>query len=137
MHFHASLSPQISVSWNIFYSTTALKKEKVSPLQAMKAHGGCGCKGPYIAATALGRGRRLALRSASLSSGKLRYSIYRRLNSPHEQSGRGGPKKNLSYFLYLFLVGRYYLNQRSPAQCTLVQASLTRKHDRDIVAGNR
>ena len=23
-------------------------KVKVSPLQAMKAHGGCGCKGPHI-----------------------------------------------------------------------------------------
>ena len=24
------------------------KKVKVSPLQVMKAHGGCGCKGPHI-----------------------------------------------------------------------------------------
>ena len=23
-------------------------KVKVSPLQAMKAHGGCGCKGPHL-----------------------------------------------------------------------------------------
>ena len=33
---------------------------------------------------------------------------------------------------------RFYesIGQRSPAQCTLVQASLTRKHDRAIVAGS-
>ena len=34
-------------------------KVKVSPLQAMNAHGECGCKSPHIAyiAKALGRGR--------------------------------------------------------------------------------
>ena len=32
--------------------------------------------------------------------------------------------------------GVHHLKQRSPAQCTLVQASLIRKHDRAIVAGS-
>ena len=32
-------------------------KVKVSPLQAMKAHGGCRCKVHIFTATALGRGR--------------------------------------------------------------------------------
>ena len=38
-------------------------KAKESPLQAMKAHGGCECNGPHIyiyTAMALGRGSRMA-----------------------------------------------------------------------------
>ena len=30
------------------FSELTAKKVKVSPLQAMKAHGECGCKGPHI-----------------------------------------------------------------------------------------
>ena len=70
-------------------------KVKVSPLQAMKAHGGCGCKGPHIHSTALGRGR-----VASPMLGRLypeespRYSFYRRLSGPQGQSGHEGAKKD-------------------------------------------
>ena len=46
-------------------------KVKGSPLQAMKAHGGCGCKGPSIyTATALGRGRVASLTPDRLYPGE-------------------------------------------------------------------
>ena len=51
-----SLIPDDSIKKNIknsafevfFFSGTIYSKVKVSPLQAMKAHEGCECKGPHI-----------------------------------------------------------------------------------------
>ena len=71
------------------------RKVKISPLQAMKAHGGCGCKDPHITATALGRGS-----VASHTLGRLyheesrRYSFYRRLSGPQDPTGHEGVKKS-------------------------------------------
>ena len=72
-------------------------KVKVSLLQAMKAHGGCGCKGPHIfTATALRRGRVASPTLGRLYPGEIpRYSFYRRLSGPQGQSGHEGLKKNL------------------------------------------
>ena len=70
-----------------------IKKIKVSPLQAMKAHGGCGCKGPHLyTAMALGR-----VMVAGTMVGRLYpwYSFCRRLREPQDQSGYEGVKKNL------------------------------------------
>ena len=65
-------------------------KVKVSPLQGMKAHEGCGCKGPHIHNHGTRRGR-----VASLMLGHLypRYSFYRRLSGAQDQSGHEGVKK--------------------------------------------
>ena len=71
-------------------------KVKVSQLQAMKAHGGCGCKGPHIHS----HGTRkevglLVLCLAVFTPGNPRYSYYRILSGPLDQSGHEGVKKNL------------------------------------------
>ena len=69
-------------------------KVKVSPLQTMKAHGGCGCKDPHIAYTATTLGRD---KVASPTHSRLhpRYSFYRRLSGPQDYSGHQGVKRNL------------------------------------------
>ena len=71
-------------------------KIKVSPLQTMKAHGVCGCKGQHIyTATALGRGTVSSFTLGRLyPRGKPRYSFHRRLSEPQDQSGPEGVKKN-------------------------------------------
>ena len=62
----------------------------------MRAHGGCGCKGPHIHSHGTGRGR-----VASPTIGRLyhretpQYSFCRRLSGPQDQSGHEGVKKNL------------------------------------------
>ena len=39
----------ITINCSVFCTLlNVIVKVKVSPLQAMKAHGGCGCKGPHI-----------------------------------------------------------------------------------------
>ena len=48
---HFPYSPDLALS--DFFLFSKMKehlagKVKVSPLQAMEAHGGCGCKGPHI-----------------------------------------------------------------------------------------
>ena len=62
----------------------------------MKAHGDMDARVHILTATALGRGR-----VASPTLGRLyprespRYSFYRRLSGPQDQSGHEGAKKNL------------------------------------------
>ena len=66
---------------------------KVSLLQAMKAHGGYGCKGPHIH-TAVGRGRVARPTLGCLyHRGNPRYSFYRRLSGSQNQSGHKGVNK--------------------------------------------
>ena len=71
-------------------------KVKVSPLQALKAHGDVDARVHIFTATALGRGR-----VASPTLGCLyprespQYSFYRRLSGPQDQSEHEGAKKNL------------------------------------------
>ena len=68
-------------------------KVKVSPLQAMKAHGGCGCKVPHIP---LWWGRMASPTLGRFTPEEIpRYSFYRRLSGPQDQSGHEGVKKNL------------------------------------------
>ena len=68
----------------------------VSPLPTLKAHGGCGCKGHIYIATALGRNRVACPTLGRLYPGeKPRYSFYRRLSGPQDQSGYKRVKKNL------------------------------------------
>ena len=68
-------------------------KVKISPLQAMKAHEDVDARVHIFTATALGW---LVLRSAGLTPGEIpRYSFYRGLSGPHDQSGHEGVKKNL------------------------------------------
>ena len=40
--------PYLSHSFLVFFSPFLSPNKKVSPLQTMKAHGVCGCKGPHI-----------------------------------------------------------------------------------------
>ena len=63
--------------------------KNVSPLQAVKAHGGCGCKDPHNhTATALGRHRVDSSTLDPLYPGDSpMYSFCRRLSGPQDQSG--------------------------------------------------
>ena len=62
----------------------------------MKAHGGCGCKGPHIfTAKAQGRGRVARPMVGRLYPGKTPSSFYRRLSGHQDLSGHEGVKKNL------------------------------------------
>ena len=71
-------------------------KVKVSPLQVMKGHGRVDVMAHIYIATALGGGR-----MASPTLGRLysrenpRYSFYRRLSGPQDQSGHEGVQTNL------------------------------------------
>ena len=64
----------------------------VFPLEAMKAHGGCGCKGAHTyvyTATEVRKGR---VASPTLGCLYHQYSFYTRLSEPQEQSGHEGVK---------------------------------------------
>ena len=68
-------------------------KVNLSRLQAMEAHGGCGCKGPHFTAAELRRGRVASPALGRLYSGEIpRYSFSRRLSGPHDQFGHEGVK---------------------------------------------
>ena len=76
-------------------STVFNKKVKVSPLQAMKSHRGCGCKGPHIHS----HSTRVASHMIGhlYTRGKPTVLIFRRLSGPQDQSGQEGVKKNLHH----------------------------------------
>ena len=60
----------------------------------MKAHGGCGYKGPHVHSH--GTRKWLVLRSAAFTPEESpRYSFYRWLSGLQDQSGHEGAKKNL------------------------------------------
>ena len=74
-----------------------LKKVKVSPLQAKKAHVGCGCKGPHIHShgTRMRQDGQSCTRPPSPPGKFPGTHFYRRLSGPQDQSGHEGVKKNL------------------------------------------
>ena len=79
--------------WNQMLTDQA---EKVSPLQAMKAHGVVDARVHIFTATALGWGRVASPTLGHLYPEEIpRYSFYWRLSGPQGQSGREGVKKNL------------------------------------------
>ena len=67
--------------------------KKVSPLQAMKAQGVCGCKGPHIHSHGTDEVGWLVLRSAAFTPGEIPGTHF--IGGPQDQSGHEGVKKNL------------------------------------------
>ena len=82
--------------WHIKSKANVILKAKVSPVQVIKTHGGCGCKGPHIPPWHYEEVGWLVLRSAAFTPrGHLRYSFYKRLSGPQDRFGLWGMKKNL------------------------------------------
>ena len=82
--------------WHIKSKANVILKAKVSPVQVIKTHGGCGCKGPHIPPWHYEEVGWLVLRSAAFTPrGKSPISFYRGLSRPQDLSGHEGVKKNL------------------------------------------
>ena len=77
-------------------SAHSVYKAKVSPLQTMKSTGDVDARVDICIATALRRGRVDSPTLGRLYPGESpRFSFYKRLSGPQDQSGHEGVKKNL------------------------------------------